>query len=306
MTDQQIVTTTIELLKAHGNTGAVVLAGIYCKDVVNEIIKKLTYPTAEAAGVLLKKSFDFGTLQHPVSIECARKIGQAIHQVFNRLSTFEPNDLVEKLPPEVSVPILTKLSYFEDEDLRELLVGLLTGSMLKTGQVHPTVISIVDRLTPGEAKILKLACQSGNLGPWPAISITAALNPRQDAFKMHDLIAANINDDEALSVLAEKAFDQGKRVGSGFREIGGRHLATLGANADIGTFETISFCIANLRALGLVEVTYGFLENKSVYGKLIVDAKAIVTKAIAETDNVPIFEREKLTATPLGMEIIIR
>ena len=188
--------------------------------------------------------------------------------------------------------------------MRELLISLLAKSMLKTGQVHPTIVSIIDRLTSGEAKILGLLCESGNQGPWPCLTIKAATGPRTDNYSVPDLRYFDLSEQSEVEKLYEKAFESNPRKETGFQDIGAQFLASLGANHLFESFETTNFCVSNLRALGLVEVTSGYLLNKSLYVQLLKDSNEIIQRASHLTKHVPIFERDKLSITPIGSKII--
>lgn len=68
--------------------------------------------------------------------------------------------------PELGVPILQHLSYTTNEDIANLFVELLASAsnINKVGLAHPSFISIIDRLSPDEARLLKyIAENEGNV-----------------------------------------------------------------------------------------------------------------------------------------------
>ena len=66
-------------------------------------------------------------------------------------------DEVTEVPLEIGVPILEKLRYVSNEDISNFFVSLLSqASYKKTNNLaHPSFISIVTSLSPGEARIIQ-------------------------------------------------------------------------------------------------------------------------------------------------------
>jgi Abortive infection alpha len=303
MSETQIISAVLEVAKSPGAVSALA-ASYFCKDVINEVLKNIAIPASQSIGQLLKNAVDLTTFQHPVSKQVASNIAQATLKLTRKLTTFNPDDFVLQISPEIAVPILNKLSYFESGDLRELLINLLAKSMLKTGQVHPTIVSIIDRLTTSEAKILSQLCESGQQGPWPCLTVKAAMGPREDGYSLPDLASFDISDQNATEALFENVFMRDRRENTGFWDIGGQYLASLGANHLFESFETTNFCVSNLKALGLVEVTQGYLTDKAKYVQLLIDSKDLIKIALNKSTHTPIFERDKLSITPIGSKII--
>ena len=67
-----------------------------------------------------------------------------------------PDNLLTKIPTEIAVPILQKLSYTASEDIVNLFVNLLaTASNSDTAsQAHPAFIQMIERLSVDEARII--------------------------------------------------------------------------------------------------------------------------------------------------------
>ncbi|PIF05307.1 MAG: hypothetical protein CSA36_07595 [Draconibacterium sp.] len=68
------------------------------------------------------------------------------------------DDKIMEVPTEISMPILERFTYVSNKEISEAFVKLLTSSSnIETIKfVHPSFIQIIDRLSPDEAKIIKL------------------------------------------------------------------------------------------------------------------------------------------------------
>jgi len=252
-------------------------------------------------GSLFGKILEYGTFQAPHSRDAAKKVAKAVLQVSEKLKDKNPEDFVEYVPPELAVPIFSKLSYFDDSDLRELLVSLLAGSMLKETQVHPTVVSTVDKITPGEAKILKRCAKRGNYGPWPSVTIKAASNERTDGFvfpSKGDLSAVQPTEVEKkyTGIFRRKGPTQ-------FKDLGINHIASMESISIFPDEQELIFYVSNLRNIGIIEATAGILSDKKLYLNLIGVAYEFTEQAMTSTGNQPIIEPSKLSLTPLGREV---
>jgi Abortive infection alpha len=299
----QIVNAAIDVIKSNGTVGAGLLAGIYLRDVVNEIVKKLTFPAADAIGNLFGKIIELGTFQSPYSRDAAVKIGRTVVEICEKHENAQATQFVESVPPEIDVPLFNKLSYFEDGDLRELLTSLLASSMLKSGQVHPSVISLIDRLSSSEAKMLKALAKSGTYGPWPSVTVKAALSHRADGL----LLASKSEILASTQTEKNKYFDDFIANHSGqsnFRDIGAQHVSDLELGDSVTEAEDVFFCASNLRLLGIVELTDGYVDNKIMYVDLVARAYKYIELARTQTGCEPIIERSKLSITSIGRRTI--
>lgn len=68
-----------------------------------------------------------------------------------------PEDKRASVPPEIGVPILEKLTHTTNDDIAQMFTTLLaSASNTETeNAAHPSFVSMVERLSPDEAKILK-------------------------------------------------------------------------------------------------------------------------------------------------------
>jgi Abortive infection alpha len=299
----QIILSAVDAVKAQGSVGATLAAGFYFRDVITEIFKKVTYPAADAIGNLAGKIIELGTFQSPHSRDAVVKIGKAIWKICELHKDKGPDAFVDSISPEIAVPLFNKLSYFQDGDLRDLLTALLASSMLKDGQVHPTVIALIDRLSSSEAKMLNYFAKNGKFGPWPSITLKAATSSRNDGVTLPGRAQIRHLSHTQKEELFTKFVD-GNSGQSGFRDIGAQHVSDMLIGGALSTTEDVFFCSANLRFLGIVEPTEGYIDNKVVYLDLIERAYEYVDRARAETGNEPIIERHKLSITSLGKKTI--
>ena len=67
-----------------------------------------------------------------------------------------PPEDVSEVPPEIGVPIIEKLSYVTNEELRKLYIELLAKASIKeeNDKAHPNFINIINSLSPDEANLL--------------------------------------------------------------------------------------------------------------------------------------------------------
>lgn len=273
----------------------------YFRDVVTEITKRTLSPSADVVGGLFGKILEHGTFQSQYSRSAATKIGKAVCEVFQKLEDIPPEDFVDSVPPELAVPIFNKLTYFEDHELRDLLTSLLASSMLKSEQVHPAVVSLVDRLTAGEAKILKFYADANQFGPWPCITVLAATTKRNDSFVIPNKTdLAALRSQQSISDTYKKLFDKSGQ--SGFFDIGAQFLGTMGFSKAFKGHDEALFYVTNLRALGLIEVTAGYIKNEKEYINLVYDAYDFIEQARKQSSHEPILELSKLSITTLGLK----
>jgi Abortive infection alpha len=302
-TEIQTVVAILDVVKVHGGTGLTVLAGYQFRDVITELAKKIASPSAEVIGNVFKNIIEYASFQSPHSRDAALKIGKAFLEVCRRHEDTNPGSLVDSIPPEIAVPLFNKLTYFQDGELREVLTSLLSSSLLKEGQVHPTVVSVVDRLTSGEAKILKLFSKSQNFGPWPCLTVKAGIAARTDAEKIPPQSNLELAlPAEAVWVYQTFIVNSGGRTG--YRDIGAQFVSDLGCSALFPRRDDAFFCATNLRLLGLVEQTTGYLENQHAYVALIGRAYEYVELARGTTGQEPILEVSKLSITSLGRRVL--
>ncbi len=281
-------------------TGAIV-GGYFLKDAINEIVKNIGTPPSKEVGNLFGKIVNHSTFQSETSQDAAGKVMKAVFGVSEKLKDKNPDDFVDLIPPEISVPLFSKLTYFEDTDLRELLTSLLASSMLKEGQVHPSIVSLADRLTSGEAKILKKLSEENNKGPWPCISIKALRENNSKTISIPEIeILRKLSALEAKKLVKELELS---RTGT-YLDIGAQYISTISQEQNTENNDDIFFYTTNLRSLGIVEVTDGTLNNKNQYTNLIANSYKYIEQARSYEGNEPKVEFGKLSITTIGIETL--
>lgn len=84
-----------------------------------------------------------------------------------------PSEMKISPNPRIFVPSIQKLSYsMENDDIKKMYTNLLKSSMhaQKANMVHPSFSSIIEQLTPDEAKLLKYIYNFNQKGPLIGIS----------------------------------------------------------------------------------------------------------------------------------------
>jgi len=82
-----------------------------------------------------------------------------------------PLEKVCPVPPEVGVPIVEKLGYVADPDLREMYAALLAkaSSTDTQSQAHPSFVNVLNNMSPDEALLIRQFQQQG--GGLPFVSV---------------------------------------------------------------------------------------------------------------------------------------
>jgi hypothetical protein len=106
-----------------------------------------------------------------------------------------PNVNIVSPPVEVGVPVMEKLSYIEDADLRELYTTLLAkASNVDTqSKAHPSFVNIINNLSPDEAQLLKQFSDQ----PSVPFAVAKFINPRKNEWHtladLHFILRKDIN-----------------------------------------------------------------------------------------------------------------
>lgn len=68
-----------------------------------------------------------------------------------------PDDKICEVPPQIGIPIIDKLTYISNEEIRNSFINLLTkASNIDTiNTAHPGFVNLIDRISPDEARIIK-------------------------------------------------------------------------------------------------------------------------------------------------------
>lgn len=129
-------------------------------DLIKEIYGDLAKPGVQNVGVALGAVLGLGvTLLWPIMWANER----AKIALENNLETYRerlkdiPPEQITIAPPEVAMPILEKLTYVTNEELKNLYIELLAKASIKdlNNQAHPSFVNIISNLSPDEAKFIE-------------------------------------------------------------------------------------------------------------------------------------------------------
>ncbi|WP_411824662.1 DUF4393 domain-containing protein [Leptospira sp. 'Mane'] len=129
-------------------------------DVFKEIYGDLAKPGISALGRSLGTLFELSyTILLPIKLlnEKSRIIFERNIEKYKERIQSEDNENIIEIAPEIGIPLLDKLTYVEDENISELYINLLANAASKKTAyfAHPSFISIIENLSPDEAKIIQ-------------------------------------------------------------------------------------------------------------------------------------------------------
>lgn len=129
------------------------------KGVVHAAYNDILHPSMQLVGKSLGSTLEFfltpfAGLQF-VNDKVKANLQHRLQQYSDKLQQI-PQEKQCEVHPELGVPILQRLSYTTNDDVAELFLELLASAsnLDKVGLAHPSFISIIDRLSPDEARIL--------------------------------------------------------------------------------------------------------------------------------------------------------
>lgn len=126
---------------------------------INELYKDLFKPGMKKAGEALSTVIDGANLiLLPLKLINSKSriyFDNNIKKYSDKINSNSTYTLTQ-VPQYVGLPILDKLTYLNDNDLSETFINLLTKASFEETLkfVHPSYLSILDRLSADEAKIL--------------------------------------------------------------------------------------------------------------------------------------------------------
>ena len=130
-------------------------------DLIKEIYGDVAKPGVQNVGIALGAVLGLGvTLLWPIMWANARAkiaLESNLDAYRERLKDI-PLEQVSVAPPEVAMPILDKLSYVTNEELKALYIELLAKASIKNlnSQAHPSFVNIINNLSPDEAKLIQI------------------------------------------------------------------------------------------------------------------------------------------------------
>ena len=131
------------------------------KELLTKIYGDLAQPGVQEVGKALGTILGLGnTILWPVTLanEKAKITLQRNLNKYKEKIEGIPEDKVVEVTPEIGVPVLEKLTYVNNEELRELYLELLSkaSNKDKIDVAHPSFVNIINNLSPDEALILQL------------------------------------------------------------------------------------------------------------------------------------------------------
>lgn len=129
-------------------------------DLIKEIYGDLAKPGVQNVGTALGAILGLGiTLMWPIMWANERAkiaLENNLEKYRERLENIPPEQITS-VAPEVAMPILEKLSYVTNEDLRNLYIELLAKASIKNlnNLAHPSFINVINNLSPDEGILLK-------------------------------------------------------------------------------------------------------------------------------------------------------
>lgn len=138
------------------------------KDLLPQIYTDLAQPGVKAVGQALGTVFEFSsTILLPLKLvnEKAKLLfAKRLNEYKDKLESIPEEKRVE-VASELGTPILDKLTYTTNDEIAELFTNLLTNASNedRVNVAHPSFVSMIERLSPDEARILKAMTKSDDI-----------------------------------------------------------------------------------------------------------------------------------------------
>lgn len=145
--------------------------------IVLELYKDMAQPAARNVGLALGAITSIGLFLHLLTSWGTERINLRLkanlEKYADKLKDL-PDEEIVQVPPEVAMPIIEKLSYVTNEELRELYIELLTKASIKemNNKAHPSFVNIINNLSPDEAKFIQYLNSTESL-PFVDITLSA-------------------------------------------------------------------------------------------------------------------------------------
>lgn len=140
----------------------------YEGDLPNQLYSDTTSPALKKIGQVFETILDVGnTILWPVkwvNKRTAIYFENNLNKYAEKLEAVEDEKIIP-VAPEIAVPIIERFGYVSNEELSNAFVKLLTSASSSdtVNTAHPAFISLIDRITPDEAKIIKYFIDNGSL-----------------------------------------------------------------------------------------------------------------------------------------------
>ncbi len=128
--------------------------------ILTELYKDMAQPAARNIGLALGAFTSAGLFLHLLTSWGTDKLNiclkSNLDQYAERIKDIPVEDITE-VPPEIATPIIEKLSYVTNEELRNLYIELLAKASIKNenNKAHPRFVNIINSLSPDEAQLIR-------------------------------------------------------------------------------------------------------------------------------------------------------
>ncbi|MDV7495694.1 DUF4393 domain-containing protein [Acinetobacter seifertii] len=128
-------------------------------DLIKEVYGDLAKPGVQNVGIALSAVLGLGiTLMWPImwANERAKIALENNLELYRERLKDVPPEQITVAPPEVAMPVLEKLGYVTNDELKKLYIELLAKASIKdlNNQAHPSFVNIINNLSPDEARLL--------------------------------------------------------------------------------------------------------------------------------------------------------
>ncbi|OWV03289.1 MULTISPECIES: DUF4393 domain-containing protein [unclassified Fibrobacter] len=130
------------------------------KTILPQVYSDLAQPGVKAVGQALGTVLEFSsTVLLPLKLvnEKAKLLFvKRLNEYKEKLESIPEGKRIE-VAPELGAPVLDKLTYTTNDEIAELFTNLLTNASNenRVNVAHPSFVSMIERLSPDEARILK-------------------------------------------------------------------------------------------------------------------------------------------------------
>ncbi len=166
-------------------------------DLIKEIYGDLAKPGVQNVGIALSAILGLGiTLMWPImwANERAKIALENNLELYRERLKDTPPDQITVAPPEVAMPIVEKLGYVTNEEIRKLYIELLAKASIKglNNQAHPSFVNIINNLSPDEARLIQTIFPSDMI---PFIKVRLHLGPDKGSVDIENpvVIVSNLS-----------------------------------------------------------------------------------------------------------------
>lgn len=129
------------------------------QQLLTTIYGDLAQPSVKKVGIALETVLEFSTsIFLPIKLQNEKwrlNYTKKLDNYKNKLDQISEENIIA-INPQIGIPLLEKLSYTTNEEISEMFLNLLTkaSSTETANQAHPGFISLIERISSDEAKII--------------------------------------------------------------------------------------------------------------------------------------------------------